>query len=81
MSSPVIVTKENRLQFVAKKGTYQVMNNETPILKRNGKPWTGKTLNMGNYFGVIIGSGKYDRVKLSTPWNDNYTIVFTEDKQ
>lgn len=79
MSSPVEVTKENRMKFVGKKGVYQIMNrNDEPVLKRNGKPWTGKTLNMGNYYGVLVGSGKYKQVKLSTPWIPSYKILFTE---
>jgi len=78
MGNPILINKENRNKYVGKKGIYQVMKGDEPVLKRNGKPWTGKTLNMGKYYGVIIGSGKYKNVRLSQTWNDNYTILFTE---
>lgn len=80
MSNTVIINKENRGKYVGKQGTYQVMKGDEPVLKRNGKPWTGKTLNMGNYYGILIGSGKYKNVRLAQTWNESYTVVFTESK-
>lgn len=73
----IFVTKYNRRNFMGKKGTYSVLDSSgSPVLKSNGKPWAGRTYSMGNYFGVIVGSGKYQNVRLGAAWKDGYKIKF-----
>ena len=78
MSKTVIVTKENRGKFWEKMGTFQVMNDGQPVMNKKGKPWKGKTRNMANYFGIIVGGQKYESVKQRGAWQDGYEIHFTE---
>lgn len=80
----IFITKDNRKQFMGAKGSYSVVDSGgNPVLKSNGKPWAGKTFSMGNYYGVIVGSGKYQNVKLGAIWKDGYKIKFepSPDKQ
>ena len=82
MATEVKITALNRKQYKGVKGTYAVFDQEDkPVLKSNGKPWSGKTLNMGNYYGVIIGSGKYNSVTLGAVWKDGYKIKFLPSEQ
>ena len=61
----IFINKLNRKNYIGRQGSYSVLDSSgNPVLKSNGKPWAGKTYSMGNYFGVIIGSGKYRNVKL-----------------
>lgn len=76
--SEVFVTHVNRKNFMGIKGIYNVIDKEgNPVLKNNGKPWSGRTFSMGNYFGVIVGSGKYQNVRLGATWKEGYKIKFT----
>ena len=71
----VIITKENKKNYGA--GTFVVLGlDNQPVLKNNGQPWSGKTNSMSNYYGVIVGAGKYNAVKTSAIWKPEYTISF-----
>ena len=73
----IFINKYNRKNFMGSSGTYAVLDYScNPVLKSNGKPWAGRTYSMGNYFGIIVGSGKYRNVKLGATWKDGYKIKF-----
>jgi len=73
----IFITKYNRKNFKGTPGKYAVLDSSNnPVLKSNGKPWAGRTYSMGNYFGVIVGSGKYQNVRLGAVWKDGYKIKF-----
>lgn len=75
--SDIFITKFNRKNYTGVTGTYSVVDSSgNPVLKSNGKPWAGRTYSMGNYYGVIIGSGKYQNVRLGATWKDGYKIKF-----
>ena len=75
--SDIFITKFNRKNYTGVTGTYSVIDSSgNPVLKSNGKPWAGRTYSMGNYYGVIIGSGKYKNVRLGAIWKDGYKIKF-----
>lgn len=78
MSKTVIITKDNRKEFMGKIGLFQVMKDGQPVLNSKNKPWKGKTRNMGNYYGIIIGGQKYTSVKQRGAWQDGYELHFTE---
>ena len=76
----VIITKENKNNYAA--GTFLVVGlDNQPILKNNGKPWSGKTNSISNYYGIIVGAGKYAAVKSGVVWNPDYRIMFTPEVQ
>lgn len=73
----IFINKTNRKNYMGISGKYAVIDSSgNPVLKSNGKPWAGRTYSMGNYFGVIVGSGKYNCVKLGATWKDGYKIKF-----
>ncbi|MCL2017496.1 MAG: hypothetical protein FWG80_01825 [Alphaproteobacteria bacterium] len=76
------INKANRKQYVGVQGVYAVLSDNKPVLKTNGKPWSGRTNSMGNYYGVIVGSAKYtEYVKLGAVWCDGYKIMFTANDE
>lgn len=78
MDKTVIITKENRQKYKGVKGTYEIRDSEGKVvLKNKGKPWAGRTLSMGNYYGVIVGSNHYKNVRLAGTWQDGYQVHFT----
>lgn len=93
----IIIDKKNRNKFIGVAGTYLIVDeNDKPVIKKklvsvdgkktykDGKPWGGRTFNMGNYFGVIVGSAKYNKscgVRLGAVWQDGYKIQFTPQEQ
>lgn len=72
----IIITKENKKHFNIP-GTFVVVGlDNAPILKNNGQPWSGTTKSMSNYYGIIVGAGKYKDVKTSATWDPSYRIQF-----
>lgn len=72
----IIITKENKKNYKTA-GTFVVLGlDNQPVLKNNGQPWSGKTNCMSNYYGIIVGAGKYAAVKTSAIWKPEYTIGF-----
>lgn len=75
----VIITKENKKNYNVA-GTFSVVGLDNQIiLKNNGQPWSGRTTCMSNYYGVIVGAGKYNAVKSAVVWKPDYKILFSPD--
>jgi hypothetical protein len=77
----VIITKENKKNYNVA-GTFSVVGLDNQIiLKNNGQPWSGRTTCMSNYYGVIVGAGKYAAVKSQVVWQPDYRILFSPDTE
>lgn len=75
----VIITKDNKKNYNVA-GTFSVVGLDNQIiLKNNGQPWSGRTTCMSNYYGVIVGAGKYNAVKSAVVWKPDYRILFSPD--
>lgn len=75
----IIITKENKKNYNVA-GTFSVVGLDNQIiLKNNGQPWSGRTTCMSNYYGVIVGAGKYNAVKSAAVWKPDYRILFSPD--
>lgn len=75
----IIITKENKKNYNVA-GTFSVVGLDNQvILKNNGQPWSGRTTCMSNYYGVIVGAGKYNAVKSAVVWKPDYKILFSPD--
>jgi len=77
----IIITKENKKNYGVPGDFLVVGLDNQPILKNNGQPWSGSTTSMSNYYGVIVGAGKYAAVKSQVVWKPEYRILFTPKEE